>query len=197
MSTNQTREEQIVTAGLTSGRRHDIAYRAGMVLQILGAAILAVLYPLESPFYTIGIMLFEAGVLVSSIFLLVWKSVVKRLILGAILTGIAMQVAGFYVQEQHAGLMLIAGIGLVCAGAAGMVGKEAYCFGYREGWLLMLAFPFMVLVNLFGKENHIFNSLGFSLLFLLLLSLMGKKLKQRLLSSCTTNACGTPSRKQP
>jgi len=181
MSTNPTREEQIVTADLTYSRRHDIAYRTGLVLQVLGAAVLAVLYPLESPFYTIGIMLFEAGALVSGIFLLVWMSVVKKFILGSILTGLALQVAGFYVQEQHAGLMLIAGIGLVCAGAAGMVGKEAYCFGYREGWLLtVLVFPFLVLVNLLGKENHVLNSIGFSILLLLLLSLVGKKLKQPL-----------------
>ena len=195
MSTNPTLEEQIVMAGLTYGRRHDIAYRTGLVLQVLGAAILAVLYPLQSPFYTIGIMLFEAGVLLSGIFLLVWMSVVKKIIIGLIVTGIALQVAGFYVQEQYAGLMIIAGLGLVCAGAAGMVGKEAYCFGYREGWLLMLlAFPFMVLVNLLGKENHVLNSIGFSIVFLLLLSLVGKKLKQRLLSTCTTNVCGVPGR---
>jgi len=196
MSTNPTLEEQIVTAGLTYGRGNDIAYRTGLVLQVLGAAILAVLYPLQSPFYTIGIMLFEAGVLLSGIFLLVWMSVVKKVVIGSILTGIALQIAGFYVQEQYAGSMLIAGIGLVCAGAAGMVGKEAYCFGYREGWLLMLlAFPFMVLVNLLGKENHVLNSIGFSIVFLLLLSLVGKKLKQRLLSPCTTNVCGEPAKK--
>jgi hypothetical protein len=196
MSTNPTREEQIVTAGLSYGRRHDIAYRTGLVLQVLGAAVLAVLYPLESPFYTIGIMLFEAGVLVSGVFLLVRRSVVKKFILGSILTGIALQVAGFYVQEQHAGLMLISGIGLVCAGAAGMAGKEAYCFGYREGWLLMLlGFPIMVIANLAARENRIFNTLGFSALFLLLLSLTGKKLRQRLLSTCTTNVCGVPGKK--
>jgi uncharacterized integral membrane protein len=195
MSTNPTLEEQIVMAGLTYGRRHDIAYRTGLVLQVIGAAILAVLYPLQSPFYTIGIMLFEAGVLLSGIFLLVWMSAVKKFIIGSIVTGIALQVAGFYVQEQYAGLMLIAGIGLVCVGAAGMVGKEAYCFGYREGWLLMLlAFPFLVLVNLLGKENHVLNSIGFSIVFLLLLSLVGKKLKQRLLSTCTTNVCGVADR---
>lgn len=197
MSTNPTLEEQIVMAGLSYGRRHDIAYRTGLVLQVLGAAILAVLYPLQSPFYTIGIMLFEAGVLLSGIFLLVWRSVVKKVILGSILTGLALQVAGFYVQEQYAGLMIIAGLGLVCAGAAGMVGKEAYCFGYREGWLLMLlAFPIMVLANLLGKENPVLNSIGFSIVFLLLLSLVGKKLKQRLLSACTTNVCGAPGKGQ-
>jgi len=196
MSTNQTREEQIVTAGLTSGRRHDIAYRTGLVLQVLGAAILAVLYPLESPFYTIGIMLFEAGVLLSGIFLLVWTSAVKKFILASILTGLAFQVTGFYAQEQNAGLMILAGIGLVCVGAAGMVGKEAYYFGYREGWLLMLVgFPLMVLVNLLGKENQVLNSIGFSIVFLLLLSLTGKKLRQRLLSPCTKNVCGVPEKK--
>ena len=196
MTTNPTLEEQIVTAGLTYGRRRDIAYRTGLVLQVLGAALLAVLYPLESPFYTIGIMLFEAGVLLSGIFLLVWMSVVKKLILGSILMGLALQIAGFYVQEQNAGLMILAGIGLVCVGAAGMVGKEAYCFGYREGWLLMMVgFPVMVLANLAGKENRIFNSIGFSALFLLPLSLTGKKLKQRLLSPCATNVCGVPENK--
>jgi hypothetical protein len=196
MSIDPTREEQIVTAGLTYNRGHETAYRTGLVLQVLGAAILAVLYPLESPFYTIGIMLFEAGALVSGIFLLVRMSVVKKFILGSILTGLALQVAGFYVQEQHAGLMLIAGIGLVCAGAAGMAGQEAYCFGYREGWLLMLlGFPIMVIANLAARENRIFNTLGFSALFLLLLSLTGKKLRQRPLSTCTTNVRGVPGKK--
>lgn len=188
MPANPTREEQIVMAGLARGRWHDIAYRAGLVLQVLGAAVLAVLYPLQSPFYTVGIMLFEAGVLLSGIFLPVPRSAVKFFIIGSILTGIALQVAGFHVQEQNAGLMIIAGIGLVCVGAAGMAGKEAYYCGYREGWLLMiLGYPIMVLVNLLGKENHVLNSIGFSIIFLLLLSLAGKK---RLLSPCTTNVCG-------
>lgn len=196
MSTNPTLEEQLVTAGLSYGRRHELAYRAGLVLQVLGAAILAVLYPLESPFYTIGIMLFEAGALLSGIFLLVWKSVVKKVILGAILTGLALQVAGFYAPEQNAGLMILAGLGLVCAGAAGMVGKEAYCFGYREGWLLMLAgFPVMVLVNLFGRENRVLNAVGFSVVFLLLLSLTGRKLQQKLLSPCSKDVRALPTRK--
>ena len=132
-------------------------------------------------FYTAGIMLFETGVLLSAIYLLVWMSWVKKMILGSVLTGLVLQVAGCLVgPEQYAGSIIIAGIGFVCVGAAGMAGKEAYCFGYREGWLLMMiGFPLMVLANFIGKENRIFNSLGFSALFLLLLSLMGKKLKQR------------------
>ena len=76
-----------------------------------------------------------------------------------------------------------------------MVGKEAYCFGYREDWLLMMiGFPVMVLENLINRENRVFNSLGFSVQFLLLLSITGKKFKRRLLSSCTANVCGVQSR---
>jgi uncharacterized integral membrane protein len=195
MSAAPPLEEQISMAGLAYGRRHDISYRAGLVLQVLGAALLATLYPLESPFYTAGIMLFDLGVLLSAACLLVWMSWVKKLILGSVFVGLALQTGGyFFVPEQYAGSVIIAGIGFVCAGSSGMAGKEAYCFGYREGWLLMgLGFPVVVLANLIGKENHIFNSLGFSVLFLLLLSLTGKKLRQKLLSSCTTNVCRPPS----
>ncbi len=56
---------------------------------------------------------------------------------------------------------------------AGMEGKEAYCFEYREGWMLIWAYPLLVLVSL-GKESRIFNSLGFSALFILTLFLTGK-----------------------
>jgi len=195
MSTAPTLEDQISMAGLTYGRRHDISYRTGLVLQVLGAAVLAVLYPLENPFYTAGIMLFELGVLLSATYLLVWMSWVKKIIVGSVLVGLVLQMVAYLVgPEQYAGSAMIAGIGFVCAGAAGMAGKEAYCFGYREGWLLMMiGFPFIVLENLIGRERRVFNSLGFSVLFLLLLSLTGKKLKQRLLSSCTANVCEVPS----
>jgi len=190
MSTNLTLEEQLTKTGLNCGRRHDFSFRAGLVLQVLGAALLAVLYPLENPFYTVGIMLFEVGVLLSALYLLVWRLWIRMCILASVVVGIIFQVAGFYVPEQYAGTVIIGGIGLVCAGAAGMAGKEAYCFKYREGWLLMLGFPVIALANLLGKENHIVNSIGFSVLFLLLLSLTGKKLRQPLLSSCPTTACG-------
>lgn len=198
MSKELTLEDQIAMAGLAYGRRHDISYRTGLVMQVLGAAILAVLYPLENPFYTAGIMVFEAGVFLSAIYLLVWMRPVKIFILVTVIVGLALQVAGaFSAPEHYAGSVIIVGIGFVCIGAAGMVGKEAYCFGYREGWLLaLIGFPIMVLANLMGRENIIFNSLGFSVLFFLLLSLTGKKLKQRLLSPCTANVCGVPKKEQ-
>ncbi len=162
MSPTLSLGEQLVMAGLTYGRRHDILYRAGLVIQVLGAAILAVLYPLDSPFYTIGIMIFEIGVLLSAIYLLVRMRSIKIIILVSVVAGLALQAAGvFAVSELYAGTTIIIGIGLVCVGAGGMVGKEAYCFGYREGWLLMLiVFPVVILANAVGKENRVFNSLG-------------------------------------
>jgi len=193
--TNPTLEEQIAMAGLAYGRRHDISYRAGLVVQVLGAAVLAVLYPLASPFYSIGIMLFNIGALLSGIYLLVWMSWVKKIILGSILIGIPLQIIGLYGPPQYSGTIVLLGIGLVCVGAGGMVGKEAYCFAYREGWMLMWLYPILLLANLMGKEHRVFNALGFSAAFLLLLSLTGKKLKQPLLSPCSTNVCGNPEKK--
>jgi uncharacterized integral membrane protein len=181
MPNNPTLKEEIAQAGFASGRRQDISYRAGLVLQALGLALLSVLYPIESPFYTVGIMIFDLGALFSAVYLLVWMKALKHLILAAVLAGLALQIAGsFVVSEEHAGTIILAGIGLVCAGASGMAGKEAYCFGYREGWFLgLLGFPVMVLANLLASENIIFNSLGFSALFLLMLSLTGRNLKQK------------------
>jgi len=191
--TDPTLEEQIATSGLNYRRLHDISYRAGLVIQVLGAAVLAVLYPLESPFWTVGILMFNAGALLSGVNLLVWMSWIKKIILGSILVGIPVQVLGWmYAPEQYAVNVILAGIGLVCVGAGGMAGKEAYCFAYREGWMLMWLYPLLVLTNLTGLSHPIFNSLGFSAAFLLLLSLAGKKLKQPLLSPCSTNVCKTP-----
>ena len=104
-----TLEEQIAIAGLTYGRRHDISYRAGLIMQVLGAAVLAVLYPLENPFYTIGIMVFNAGALLSGIYLFVWMSWVKKIILGSIIIGIPLQIIGLYGPPQYSGTIILAG----------------------------------------------------------------------------------------
>ncbi|HEX9022169.1 MAG TPA: hypothetical protein VF903_13015, partial [Nitrospirota bacterium] len=153
------------------------------VIQVLGAAALAVLYPIESPFYTVGIMLFDAGALVSAVYLFARMRLVKKCIVGSVAAGLALQAAGaLYAPEQYAGSVIIAGIGFVCAGAAGMAGKEARSSGSSEGWPLIAGFSVVVLGNLIGKENRVFNSLGFSVIFLLLLSLTGRKLRRKLLT---------------
>ena len=195
--TNPSLEEQIATAGLHYRRRHDISYRAGLVVQVLGAAALAVLYPLGSPFYTVGILLFNAGALLSAVYLLVWMSWIKKIILGSIVIGIPMQILGWiYAPEQYAVSVILVGIGLVTVGAGGMAGKEAYCFAFREGWMLMWLYPLLVLANLTGLSHPVVNALGFSAAFLLLLSLVGKKLRQPVLARCETGVCVPPTRQQ-
>ncbi len=165
-------------------RRRDILYRTGLMLQVAGAAVLAILYPLENPFYTLGIMLFECGVFLSALCLLVRISWIKAGIVGSVAVGLALQVAGaFLAPEQQAGSVIVAGIGFVCAGAAGMAANEAYYSGFYEGWFLTAVFPIMILGNLFGKEHRVMNAAGFSTLFLLLLFLAGRRLRQRLPSS--------------
>lgn|SRR5574341_952114 len=194
MSNLTTLEEQVAPS-LTYNRRHDVSYRIGLIMQVLGAGALAVLYPLDSPFYSAGIMLFELGVLLSAIYLLVWRSWIKMIILGAVVSGMALQVAGYHAPEEYAGSVIIAGIGLVCVGGAGLAGNEAYCFAWREGWVLMGVYAIMALANLMAKESVIFNTIGFSAIFLLLLSLIGKKLKQPLPATGATNACEMSKKK--
>jgi uncharacterized membrane protein len=149
-------------------------------MQVLGAAVLAVLYPLGNPFYSLGIMLFEAGVLLAAFSFFRENSWTKKIIGAATLAGVSLQVYGFYAPEEYAGPIILGGIGFVCAGAAGMAGKEACCSKYREGWILMIVLPALVLANLFGKENLLLNAAGFAVVFLALLSLTGKKLRQPL-----------------
>ncbi len=149
------------------------------MLQVLGAAVLAVLYPLASPFYTAGIMLFDLGVLLAAFHLLVWITWVRTLILGAVLAGIPLQLLGQWLAPpQFAGAVILAGIALVCIAAAGMAGREAYCFSWPEGWALMWLLPALALLNLAAGEHVVLNALGFSAAFLLLLSLGGRKLRQ-------------------
>lgn len=182
-------EESLAKAGIKYGKPHDIAYRMGMVMQAFGLGILSVLYPIQHPFYTTGVMLFEAGVLVSGIFLLVWITWLKRFMLGCILTGFAVQLGGMFAPEQYVVTIQLTGIGLVCVGAAGLAGKEAYCFGWREGWILMWTYPAVILFNMAARENRIINSLAFSGLFILHLFLTGRKLRQQLLPPCPSNPC--------
>lgn len=61
---------------------------------------------------------------------------------------------------------------------------------------IMFGCSVMVLANLLCRENRIFDSLGLSSQFLLQLSLVGTKLKQKPLSPFTTNVCGVPTGRQ-
>ncbi|HCC68721.1 MAG TPA: hypothetical protein DEP99_02415 [Nitrospiraceae bacterium] len=181
-------EKTIAEAGIHYPRSYDIAYRWGYVLQSIGALILASFYFFKIPYEFAGIVIFDIGIALSSMFLLVWKASIKRFILWCTFSGIAVQLLSLLPIPVSEKIFLI-GLGLTLAGGAGLVGKEAYCFGFIEGWLLFFAYPIVLLANLFGMPSHSLNSAFFALIAFLQLSFLRKKLRQPLLKGCESNIC--------
>lgn len=190
-----TIEDQIKEAGIYYPRSYDIAYRIGYVLQSIGSLGFAILYGLSSNLLIIPLFVFEAGIAVSSIFLLVWKAEIKRLILRMTFGGIALQIISIFVSPISAFYSekaFFLGLGLTLAGGAGLVGKEAYCFRFNEGWLLLIIYPLSIIPNLFGLSSYNYN-LGASIIIAILqLSFLKKKLSQPILKKCEGNVCGLP-----
>jgi len=153
----------------------------GLILQTLGLATLAVLYPLENPFYTVGILTFEGGVLLSSLTFFVIRHRSLIIIFVLALVALSIQFFGLSAPEEYAGSIIIGGIWLICTLAALMAGGIGFVLKLPWFFLLLLfAFPVIPLMNFFCKVNHVFNAVGFSSLFLVQLFLTGKKLQQPL-----------------
>ncbi|HAK89683.1 MAG TPA: hypothetical protein DHV16_00170 [Nitrospiraceae bacterium] len=193
-----TLEEQIKESGIYYPRKYDITYRVGYVLQTIGAIGFAVLYGLQSKLQVIPFIIFNAGIALSSMYLLVWKAEIKRFILRMTFAGIALQISSIFIQPLnafYAGKMFFLGLGLTLAGGAGLVGKEAYCFRFNEGWFLLMVYPWAVIPNLFGFGSYNYNLIVSSVIALLQLSFLRRKLNQPLLKHCENNVCGLPGNK--
>ncbi|MBI5213404.1 MAG: hypothetical protein HY957_08540 [Nitrospirae bacterium] len=194
-----TLEEQIKGAGIYYPRSYDITYRMGYVLQSIGALGFVVLYYLQSKLQAIPFVIFNAGIVLSSMYLLVWKAEIKRFILRMTFAGIALQISSIFIQPFnafYAGKMFFLGLGLTLTGGAGLVGKEAYCFRFNEGWLLLMTYPLAVIPNLFGFSTYKYN-LGISVIITILqFSFLRRKLSQPLLKHCENNVCGLPETKK-
>jgi len=193
-----TLEEQIEQSGIYYPRKYDITYRIGYVLQSLGALGFLILYYLNLKLQIIPLVIFESGIALSSMFLLVWKAEIKRFILRMTFAGIALQISSIFVNPIdafYAEKMFFLGLGLTLAGGAGLVGKEAYCFRFNEGWLLLMVYPLAVIPNLFGFSTYKYN-LGISVIITILqFSFLRRKLSQPLLKKCEGNVCGLPETK--
>lgn len=188
-----TLEEQIEAAGIHYPRSYDITYRIGYILQSIGASVFFILYFLNVA-YIIPLIIFEAGILLSSMFLLVWKREIKRFILFMTFSGIAIQILSLFIPYYRSNIFCL-GLGLILVGGAGLTGKEAYCFGFIEGWLLMLLYPIVIIPNILGYSGHNFNLLLSGAIAVFQVSFLKKKLSQPLLKSCEGNVCGLPERK--
>ncbi len=188
-------ERIIAEAGIHYPRSYDITYRIGYVLQSTGLLIFTALYIFRSPFSLVGLIIFESGIALSSIFLLVWKAAIKRFILWCTFFGIALQLISLLPLPIpfNAGVFII-GLALTLAGGAGLTGKEAYCFGFIEGWIILLMYPVIVFMIMLSS-GHDINAVVFVILSLMHVSFLRKKLKQPLLKSCETNVCGLPEKK--
>lgn len=188
-------EEQIKEAGIHYPRSYDITYRIGYVLQTIGSAGFVFMYWMSSRFMIIPLVIFMAGIALSSLYLLVWKAEIKRFILRVTIGGIALQILSMLIQPVSAFYsekLFFLGLGLTLAGGAGLVGKEAYCFRFNEGWLLLMVYPLAVIPNLFGLSGYRYNLVISSLVAILQLSFLRRKLSQPLLKPCEGNVCGTP-----
>jgi uncharacterized integral membrane protein len=191
-----TLEEQIEAAGIHYPRSYDIAYRTGYIIQSLGAAAFFILYFLKSEYYIIPLIIFEAGIALSSLFLLVWKREIKRFILFMTFSGVAIQFLSIFLLPEYRTNIFCLGLGFILAGGAGLVGKEAYCFGFIEGWLLLLIYPVTIIPNIMGLSSHNFNLILSGIIAFLQVSFLRKKLSQPLLKSCEGNVCGLPEEKR-
>lgn len=194
-----TLEEQIEQLGIYYPRKYDIIYRIGYVLQSIGALGFAILHALGSKLQIIPFVIFDAGIAISSMFLLVWKAEIKKFIVRMTFAGIALQIISIFVNPLdafYAEKMFFLGFGLTLVGGAGLMGKEAYCFRFNEGWLLLMVYPLAVVPNLFGFASYKYN-LGISVIITILqLSFLRKKLSQPLLKKCEGNVCGLPETKK-
>lgn len=190
-----TLEEQIKAAGIYYPRSYDVTYRFGYLIQCIGAILFSVFYFLKSSFWFIPVLIFDIGVAISSIFLLVWKAEIKRFILRMTFSGIALQIISLFINPInafYAEKLFFLGLGLTLVGGAGLVGKEAYCFGFVEGWILLILYPLAIIPSLFGFSSYKYNVVVSFLVALLQLFFLRRKLAQPLLKKCEGDVCGLP-----
>ena len=172
-------------------KAYDMIYRSGYVAGFLGILLFAFSYIFsDRPVFFLGISIFFLGSLISGIFLLVWRKEIKIFILSCIVLGIILGIS--YILFFKNPELSIISMGFVLAGLAGLYGKEAHCFHFKEGWILMWSFPFLVFANLLiyglrlqnnGSVHTIF-SIIYIIVMLLALSFLIKKLRQPLMQFC-------------
>jgi len=191
-----TLEELIQEAGIYYPRSYDITYRIGYVLQTIGAIGFVILYALHSKLQLAPLLIFESGITLSSLYLLVWKREIKKFILWMTFAGLAVQAVSLFINAPLSEKIFFTGFGLALVGGAGLVGKEAYCFRFNEGWLLLMIYPLAVIPNLFGIAGFKYNLVISTIIAVLQLSFLRKKFSQPLLKSCEGNVCGMSETKE-
>lgn len=178
--------------------KFDKIYRFGYILQIFGILLdlfsmaqYAVNIPLIAPL-NLGLWLFTAGVLLSAWFLLVWDIRVKIITVSAAWFGLSVWATGYLLQSPEYSIIWPFGFGLVGISAAGLTGKEAYCFQITEGWLLLGLYPIITFLWFIVSLGYMTAQPIFVVLkgvwLLLMISFTVKKMQKKLMS-CQAGTC--------
>lgn len=172
-------------------KSYDIIYRAGYAVGFLGIFLFTLSFVFSyGQGIALGISVFYLGTLISGIFLLVWKKEVKIFILSCIILGIILGIGNLLIFKNPE--FLVISMGFVLAGLAGLYGKEAHCFHYIEGWILMWSFPVLIFVNLLiyglkvqsNSSVHAVFSVIYVIVTFLAFSFFIKKTRQPLMQFC-------------
>ncbi len=186
----------MVTGTVNYPKSYDAIYRSGYIIGFIGICLFTVFFILNNIFSaSIGVIIFDIGTLLSGLFLLVWRKEIKVFIVSCIITGLILTLMLLFVFSTGGLLrneIFIVATGLVLAGMGGMYGKEAHCFHFFEGWVLMWSFPVIILINLivYGLNLQLVPAVHFLLsaiyifIALLALSFLIKKLTQPLMQFC-------------
>ena len=165
----------------------EFLYRSGYAVQAVGfLVLLASANP--SSFNLIltiaGYALIDLGIFISGILLQVYDRRVKIIILSAYFIGLALQKIGFLAGLWWLGPL---GLGIAFIAAAGLGGKEAYCFAINEGWLmtpLLAILAITLFVHGFKPMPLIFLRLIIAVVALDYVSFSIKKFRKPFLSGC-------------
>ncbi len=172
-------------------KTYDVIYRSGYIIGLLGIVLFVFSYRVSNwQGLDLGTSIFYLGSLISGAFLLVWKREIKIFILSCMILGVIFGISYllFFKNPEIA----VISAGFVLVGMAGLYGKEAHCFHFIEGWILMWSFPLLIFVNLLiyglGLQNnnsaHTTLFIIYIIIMLLALSFLIKKLRQPLMQFC-------------
>jgi hypothetical protein len=145
-----------IRESMRGGRAGDAIFRAGFVLQTLGAVSFVVLFVFGHPYYRYALGLFETGILLSAVFMKSRFGWAIKALLVWFAIGVVLQVTVFVGLPVK---VFFTGLALVLLAGAVVSAHDAYERKHIEGWLFILAYPALVIPNLTGEGYDNFTIL--------------------------------------
>jgi uncharacterized integral membrane protein len=165
----------------------EVLYRTGYLIQIFGFIFLFAAYQfvkLNLFFSIIGYVCVNLGIFISALLIQVYMRQIKQIIFAGLFVGILLQIIGLFSGIQ---VLVPLGLGFTFIAAAGLGGKEAYCFAINEGWLMTLVLSVLAMVliiNSYEALSPLFIKLILAITVIDYLSFTIKKYRKPYLGSC-------------